>query len=188
VWDGQYERAVGRSLAAADRWSEYTKDLAIIRGLDYKGRELKKRVSIKILLALLAMMVFCPTTAYAVIPLSRIQFLLHFFDLNEAAYADHRHCVSETEAINDRFMKTVDFITDELLIEVQKEDPRRNEEFLRSRILERRYDLQYKLDLAHMNEGCSSPSSKQAQVHYNDFSRYSSSDVRQIIKERTIQP
>lgn len=121
-------------------------------------------------------------------PQKKIDFLLYFFDMNEAAFAYHRHCLSQTDTINARFLRTLEFVADELLIESEKNSPRADPEYIRNKILERRYNIQYRTDHAHMNEGCSSKSSIKAKEHYQEFSNYKEPAIRKFIDERTQEP
>ncbi len=102
-------------------------------------------------LTLLLIVAFCPVV-YADSD-KKFRFLLHFFDQNEAAFAYHRHCLSPDKNINDTFLGTLTFVADELLAEVVKSAPNRDPEHIKAKILERRYNIQYKLDHAHMEVG-----------------------------------
>ena len=129
-------------------------------------------------------LVFYPVTTNAA-PQKKIDFLLRFFDMNESAFAYHRHCLSVTEEINDRFLRALEFIADELFAEAQKNKPKTNPEYIKSQILERRYNIQYRLDHANMKEGCYTKASIRAKEHYQEFSNYKKSEIRKFIDEQT---
>ncbi len=137
---------------------------------------------IRILLALLLIAAFCPVAAAA--PNKKIDFLLRFYDLNEAAFAYHRHCLS-SEVIDAKFLSALEFVADELFSELQKNEPDLKPEYLKNRILERRYDIQYALDRANIKDGCYSAASMGAKQHYQEFSHYKQSEIRQFIDEET---
>ena len=80
----------------------------------------------------------------------KYDFLLRFFDFNEAAFAYHRHCLSVSDAINPKFLRTLELVADALFDEMQKEHPRMKPEYIKAKILERRYNIQYKLDHANI--------------------------------------
>ena len=142
-----------------------------------------KRTITRTLLTLLLIVAFCPL-AYAA-PQKRIDFLLYFFDMNESAFAYHRHCLSRTEDINETFLRTLEFVADELFAEAKKEEPKTNPEYIKTKILERRYNIQYRLDHANMKEGCYSEASEIAKEHYQEFSNHNKSEIRKFIDERT---
>ena len=58
-------------------------------------------------------------------------------------------------------------------------------EQIKAKILERRYHIQYRLDHAHMKEGCYSPSAESAKAHYEEFSRYNTKEISRFIDEKT---
>ncbi len=115
----------------------------------------------------------------------KFNFLLRFFDLNEAAFAYHRHCLSAGEDINSKFLSTRKFAADELLAESIKENPDIKPEQIQTKILERRYKLQYKLDNANMKEGCLSKDSELAKAHYIEFSRFNRVQIEKFITQQT---
>lgn len=115
---------------------------------------------------------------------NRLEFLLRFYDLNEAAFAYHRHCLSTTEGLNHTFLRTLEFVTDELFVEAQKNDPAVNPDYIKAKILERRYNEQYRLDHAHIKEGCNSQASIIAKQHYQEFSKYNETEIRKLIYDR----
>ena len=129
-------------------------------------------------------MVLQPTIANAA-PQKRIEFLLYFFDMNESAFAYHRHCLSQTEELNATFLRTLEFVADELFDEAKKNDPKMNPEHIKTKILERRYNIQYRLDHANMKDGCYSQASMTAKEHYQEFSNYNTSQIRKFIDEQT---
>ena len=147
-------------------------------------RTLQKRVFIRILLILIAIVVLQPTIASAT-PQKRIEFLLYFFDMNESAFAYHRHCLSQTEELNSTFLRTLEFVADELFAEAKNNDPKMNPEYIKTKILERRYSIQYRLDHANINDGCYSQASITAKEHYQEFSNYNISEIRKFIDEKT---
>jgi hypothetical protein len=118
-------------------------------------------------------------------PNKKFDFLLRFFDLNEAAFAYHRHCLSASEGLNETFLNTMEFVADELLDEGIKENPSIKPEQIRAKILERRYNLQYKFDNANMREGCFSKDSELAKTHYSEFSRFDRKQIENFITENT---
>lgn len=119
-------------------------------------------------------------------PGKKIEFLLRFYDLNEAAFAYHRHCLSQEEGLNAVFLNNLEFVADELFAEIQKSDVRLKPDYIKTKILQRRYNIQYKLDRAHMVEGCYSPAIKTAKEHYIEFSRFGRSEVSKFIDEKTV--
>lgn len=119
-------------------------------------------------------------------PNKKFEFLLHFFDMNEAAFAYHRHCLSTSEDINPKFLKTLDVVADELFKQAQIDEPdMMSAEYIKTKILERRYNLQYKLDHAHIKRGCHSQSVGLAKAHYEEFSQFSIREVHIFIDEQT---
>ncbi|MAI62918.1 MAG: hypothetical protein CBB87_10640 [Micavibrio sp. TMED27] len=135
-------------------------------------------------MTLIAIVVFQPTIANAA-PQKRIEFLLYFFDINESAFAYHRHCLSQTEELNTTFLQTLEFVADELFDEAKKNEPKTKPEYIKTKILERRYNIQYRLDHANMKDGCYSQASLKAKEHYQEFSNYNTSQIRKFIDERT---
>jgi hypothetical protein len=125
---------------------------------------------------------FSPVSSAA--PNRKLDFLLRFFDMNEAAFAYHRHCLSDEE-INRTFLSTMDFVADELFDEGVKTNPSVKPDEIKTKILERRYALQYKLDNAHMKKGCQSKDSRMGQAHYNEFSHFDRAQIGDFITERT---
>lgn len=118
-------------------------------------------------------------------PQKRIEFLLYFFDMNESAFAYHRHCLNRTEKINTTFLKTLEFVADELFETARENTPRENPEHIKTKILERRYNIQYRLDHANIKEGCYTQASLMAKEHYQEFSNYDISEIRKFIDEQT---
>ncbi len=147
---------------------------------------IKKCHPLRFVFTLLLMVAFCPP-AYADND-TKLRFLVHFFDLNESAYAYHRHCLSPNEQLNETFLKTLTFVADELLDETVKNSPQKHPEYIKNKILERRSNIQYKLDNAHVKLGCNSPAIEEAKVHYEEFSRYSTSEISDFIDEQTKEP
>ena len=105
--------------------------------------------------------------------------------MNESAFAYHRHCLSRTDGINETFLRTLEFVADELFAEAKKNEPKANPEYIKTKILERRYNIQYRLDHANMKEGCYSQASITAKEHYQEFSNYNTSQIRKFIDEQT---
>lgn len=118
-------------------------------------------------------------------PQKRIDFLQYFFDMNESAFAYHRHCLSQTEELNSTFLRTLEFVVDELFDEAKRDDPDIDPEYIKTKILERRYNIQYRLDHANIKEGCYSQASMTAKEHYQEFSNYNTSQIRKFIDEKT---
>lgn len=147
-------------------------------------RKLQKRVIIRISLVLLMVLVFCPVTVNAA-PRSKVYFLLRFFDMNEEGFAYHRHCVSTTEAINAKFLKTLEVVANELFAESKKENPKTSPKHIKNQILSRRDKIQYNLDLANMKDGCYSQASLRAKEHYQEFSHYNKAAILKFINEKT---
>lgn len=148
----------------------------------HTGKALKKSC-ISILLAVLFIGVLAPV-AHAKSS-KKLEFLLRFYDLNEAAFAYHRHCLSTTEGLNHTFLRTLEFVTDELFSEAKKNDPEVNPDYIKAKILERRYNEQYRLDHAHIKEGCSSQAAIIARQHYQEFSKHNESAIRKLVDEQT---
>ena len=142
-----------------------------------------ERIIIRILWALLLTVALCPIAVAA--PSTKFNFLMRFYDMNEAAFAYHRHCLSETEAINPIFLKTLEFVANELIAESIKDTPKMRPEYIKTKILERRYSIQYSLDRANIKEGCYSQASLTAKEHYQEFSNYKNSEIRKFIDEQT---
>lgn len=115
----------------------------------------------------------------------RFDFLMRFNDLNETAFAYHRHCLRNTGSINEKFMSTFDFVADELLDEGIKTTPHMAPEHVVQKILDRRSSIQYQLDRTNMKEGCNTQATEMAKAHYEEFSRYTRSEIRKFIKEKT---
>lgn len=146
--------------------------------------DVTERVLIRILLTLLLIVAFCPV-AVAASPNKKFDFLLRFNDLNEVAFAYHRHCLSSTSDINEKFLRTLEFVADQLYAEAQIKEPGMNSEYIKEQLLQRRYNIQYKLDHANAKEGCNSATSSVAKTHYEEFSRYTEPEVRKFIDEKT---
>lgn len=117
-------------------------------------------------------------------PNRKLDFLLHFFDLNEAAFAYQRQCQAESEGINETFLRNLEFVADELFAAAVQKDPQISPDQIKERILERRSTLQYKLDHFYMSNDCSSAGAKTAQAHYEEFSRFNKSEVSKFINAR----
>ena len=135
------------------------------------------------LLIFLLTLAFCPA-AHADSD-KKFRFLLHFFDMNETAFAYHRHCLSPDKNINDNFLGTLTFVADELLAEAAKNSPQRDPEHIKNQILERRYNIQYNLDHIQIKKGCNTPAIDEARVHYEEFSLYSKTEISHFINEET---
>lgn len=132
--------------------------------------------------AFILLAVFCPAAAHANTP--KFNFLLRFFDLNEAAFAYQRHCLGNT-SMDPTFLHTLEFVADALFDVAKEEDPKASDAYLKSEIMDRRDKLQYALDLANMKDGCGTPDSKLAEAHYREFSRYTIADIDHFIREKT---
>ena len=142
-----------------------------------------QKAIMRMLSVLLLIMAFCPSASAG--SSKKFEFLLHFFDMNEMAFAYHRHCLSRTENINETFLKALEFVADELFEEAKKDDPGINPEYIKNKLLERRYNIQYRLDYNNMKEGCYSKASMVAKEHYQEFSNYNKSEIREFIDEQT---
>lgn len=105
--------------------------------------------------------------------------------MNEAAYAYHRHCLGADGEINRKFLSAMEFVADELYDEGVKTNPSVKPEQIKTKILERRYALQYKLDNTNLRKGCESKDSKMALAHYNEFSRFDRAQIGDFIAEQT---
>ncbi len=105
--------------------------------------------------------------------------------MNEAAYAYHRHCLSAEGEINKTFLRTMELVADELFDEGVKTNPSVKPEYIKARILERRYGLQYQFDSANIKEGCRSQDSERANAHYTEFSRFDRTQISHFISKET---
>ncbi|MGB4107028.1 MAG: hypothetical protein WBK55_04460 [Alphaproteobacteria bacterium] len=121
----------------------------------------------------------------AALPDKKMNFLIRFFDMNEAAFAYHRHCVGPKPVIDRSFVKTMKLVADELLAKAIVDNPQAKPEEIKSTIMERRYDLQYKLDTASMQDGCNSRDALIAKAHYEEFSRFDVNQINLFIEEQT---
>jgi hypothetical protein len=142
----------------------------------------------RILLTLILLITaFCPVTGVAStsIPNKKFAFLLHFFDQNEAAFAYHRHCLSQGTPLDETFLITLRFVADELFAETIKNSPKVSKEYLMNKILERRHAIQYNLDNTNIDQGCNTTATAEAKAHYEEFSRYSKKDITLFIDEQT---
>lgn len=146
--------------------------------------KIAKKNIIRVALSILLMVIFCPSANAG--SSQKFEFLLRFFDLNEAAFAYHRHCVStKQETINQTFLKTLEYVADELFAEAKKDEPRMDPEYIKTKILERRSNLQYRLDLENMKNGCRTPETEMAKAHYEEFSRYNRREISRFIDKKT---
>jgi hypothetical protein len=138
-------------------------------------------------LTFLLIVAFCiaPVPGANAAPSYKFGFLLRFFDFNEAAFAYHRHCLGRTEPINRNFVKAMDMVAADLYEEGVRNNPDLKPEQISSKILERKYNLQYKLDNTNMKEGCLSKDSEAAKTHYRDISRYSEAEIISLIDQKT---
>lgn len=137
----------------------------------------------RLLLIFILSLSFCPVAKAE--PRKKIDVLMSYFDMNEAAFAYHRHCLSRSGNINETFLRTLEFVADELFAEAVKNMPGTDPEYIKTKILERRYNLQYRLDQANIKEGCNSHPSIIAKQHYQELSNVKKSDVRKFIDEQT---
>ena len=145
---------------------------------------LQKRAIIHILSIFFLALVCFPVTALAA-PEKKLDFLVRFFDLNERAFAYHRHCLSQKEVINPDFLRTLELVADGLLAESKIDSPNLKLEYIRARILERRYHIQYRLDRANMSDRCYSEEALKSKAHYLEFSRYNKPEIRKFIDKET---
>ena len=109
--------------------------------------------------------------------------MLRFYDLNEEAFAYQRQCIAKTESINPTFLKNLEYVANALLDEAVKNDPAANPHYIRTQILERRYNIQYKLEHYYMSHSCSDKEVKRGQDHYEQFSLYNTDEIRKFIEE-----
>ncbi len=114
----------------------------------------------------------------------RLNLLYQFFELNEAGYAYHRHCLSSSEGINDTFSETRDFVVKELIAEAVNQQLHANKESAGRKMLELQYELQYKLDRANMADGCYSKNSMVAREHYQEFSHMDKAEILMFIDQQ----
>ena len=142
-----------------------------------------ERHIIRILLVLL--LIAASSSIANAAPVPKFEFLLRFFDLNEAASAYQRHCGNPGSKVDKTFLDTMKFITDELSAQDIKENPGLETKFIQSKILERRDNLQYRLDSANIKEGCGSKDSAMAKAHYEEFSRFDREQINQFIDAQT---
>ena len=124
-------------------------------------------------------------SSVAVDSTTKFSFLLHFYDLNEAAFAYHRHCLERTDNINVNFLSTLEFVADELLAESIKTTPHMAPEDIVKKIVGRRDSIQYTLDLTNMKKGCHTSATEEAKAHYEEFSRYKRAEIIKFINEQT---
>jgi len=115
----------------------------------------------------------------------KLDFLTWFFDLNEEAFAYHRHCLGSFRSIDPMFLKTLDVVANELFIEIVKQNPDTSRDFLKSMMLKRRATIQSQLDFVSHQQGCSTREVNQARVHYNEFSQYTEKEILNFIAQRT---
>ena len=138
----------------------------------------------RLLLILILTLAFCPIAQAE--PKEKSNFLVNFFDINEAAFAYHRHCLnSENSGINVNFIRTSELVADALFADAVRKAPQADAQHIKAKILERRYNIQYKLDHVHMKEGCHSSSVKAARDHYEKFSKLNINEVKKYIEEQT---
>jgi len=142
-----------------------------------------ERIIVRILLTAFLIIAFCPIANAT--DNRKFDFLLYFFDMNEAAFAYHRHCLYPSVEINQKFLNTLEFVADELFAAGIKNDPKMNSDYIKSRILERRYNIQYGLDQANMQNGCNTPETDVAKAHYEEFSRYHRKEIIKFIAQQT---
>ncbi|NCT40570.1 MAG: hypothetical protein GW778_02775 [Alphaproteobacteria bacterium] len=81
----------------------------------------------------------------------------------------------------------MEYVADAFLDESVKDNPSMQPQYIQNQILQRRYEIQYRLDNANINEGCYSKASLAAKTHYQEFSRYSLSDIRAFIDQNSVQ-
>lgn len=137
-----------------------------------------KKNIIRIALISLFTVAFCPSASAGII--TKYELLLRFFDMNEADFAYQRHCLNNSKGINKKFIETLDYVADELLAEATKENPSIDPEYIKAKILERRYNLQYKLDHENMMNGCNTSATDMAKAHYEEFSRYNRQEIHEF--------
>lgn len=129
--------------------------------------------------------------AFALAPIAhasdspRLKFLLMFFEMNEAAFAYHRHCLSTGGAIDETFLKSRDLVFQELLQEALADNPTMSPNYVRAKTMERQYNLQYRLDWANKNDGCYSKNAFIAKEHYQKLSNLEQAEILQYIDQQT---
>lgn len=130
-------------------------------------------------------MTLVPYQVASAAPNRKVDFLLHFFDMNEMAFAYHRHCLSPEQGINEVFLTTLNYVANELFAEAQRDQPNTDPKYIQTKILERRYNLQYRLDNQSIKNGCNTAQTEMAKAHYEEFSHYSVREVQKFIDENT---
>ena len=138
-----------------------------------------------LLLTLLFITAICPA-ALAENNNQKFQFLLYFYDRNEEAFSYQLHCLSHEEGLNEKFLSTLRFVADELLAETIKLSPKKSPEYIRDKIIKRRYNIQHELDRVYVNLGCDSDSLDGIRNHYKEFSRYDQAEISRYIDEQTV--
>lgn len=79
----------------------------------------------------------------------------------------------------------MEYVADELFAEAIRDNPGIKPEQIKAKILERRYNLQYRFDNANMKEGCASQDSELARAHYTEFSRFNQAEISHFIDVQT---
>lgn len=115
----------------------------------------------------------------------KFDFLLRFYDLNDAAFAYQRHCLSDDGAVSQAFLRTFEFVAEELLAEAKKVNPRLDPISIKDRMQKRQESILYELDFTYMKQGCGTQAAKTASAHYERFSGLSREDVARFIDANT---
>ncbi len=138
----------------------------------------------RILCTLILSIMFCfPIRAENKKPPEKLSFLVGFFDLNERAFAYHKHCLPDI-AINQTFLKTLEIVADELFSETLKDDPGFKPNYVKKNILRRRYEIQSELNKNYDQNGCFTEEAAEAKRHYEEYSKYTEDQIRELIQEQ----
>lgn len=83
--------------------------------------KIRKKSIIRVIYAAAFIIIFSPSANAS--SNNKLAKLLYFFDMNEMAFAYHRHCLSTSGEISPAFLKTLDFVANELFAEAKKSSP-----------------------------------------------------------------
>jgi hypothetical protein len=115
----------------------------------------------------------------------RFHFLARFFDLNETAFAYHRHCISKDRLPDPVFMENLDYVANALMQEMVSEFPDKKPAQHRANIMGRRYMIQQRLDGFYYENKCDSDHALTSAAHYEQFRAIDSVAVQKFILEKT---
>jgi len=107
--------------------------------------------------------------------------LMKLNDLNERAFAYHKHCLKNTEPMNEVFLANFEQAANMLFDESMNMFRQRRPEDIVRKILERRNSMQNTLDKIYRADGCQSSEAKTAQEHYSTFSQLGKEKVKQPV-------